>query len=106
MAFTSLISITAFLVLRKLHLLRVDKAIEEIGFDVAELGNVSENFLEAVREDMKLKSNKKYLDSLPDHYNEEDDEKDAKTEGDGEKDDEHHDYAHPGNELKGEAFIF
>ena len=36
-AWTSLISVPAFLIMRKLHLLRVDKAIEEIGFDVAEL---------------------------------------------------------------------
>jgi hypothetical protein len=42
--------------LRKLHLLRVDPAIEEVGFDVAELGGVSEEFLDAVREQIKLKS--------------------------------------------------
>ncbi len=41
--------------MRKLHILRVDPAIEEIGLDVAELGNVSEEFLEAVREQIKLK---------------------------------------------------
>ena len=41
----SLISFPAFLIMRKLHVLRVDKAVEEIGLDVAELGNVSEEFL-------------------------------------------------------------
>jgi ammonia channel protein AmtB len=41
-AWTSLISFPAFLILRKLHLLRADKAAEELGFDVSELGSVSE----------------------------------------------------------------
>ena len=58
----------------------VDKAIEEIGFDVAELGNVSEEFLEAVREDIKLKGDKKYLYSLPENHVEVEDEKDGKTD--------------------------
>jgi hypothetical protein len=31
--------------MRKLHLLRVDKAVEEIGLDLAELGGVSEEFI-------------------------------------------------------------
>jgi hypothetical protein len=38
--------------MRKLHILRVDKAIEEIGFDVAELGNVSEEYINAVRDEL------------------------------------------------------
>jgi ammonia channel protein AmtB len=49
-AWVSLISFPAFLIMRKVHVLRVDRAVEEIGFDVAELGNVSEDFLDAVRE--------------------------------------------------------
>ncbi len=36
-AWTSLISIPAFVILRKLHCLRVDVAVEEVGLDVAEL---------------------------------------------------------------------
>jgi Amt family ammonium transporter len=55
-AFTSIISATAFLMMRKLHMLRADPAVEEIGFDLAEMGNVSDKFLEAVNEDIKLKS--------------------------------------------------
>lgn len=45
----SLISMPAFMIMRKLHVLRADKAIEEIGFD-AELNNVSDEFVDAVRE--------------------------------------------------------
>jgi len=54
-AWTSLFSIIAFLILRKLHMLRVDPAVEEIGLDVAELGSVPEDYLDAVREQIKLK---------------------------------------------------
>jgi Amt family ammonium transporter len=57
-AWTSLLSFTAFLIMRKLHLLRVDKAVEEIGFDVVELGNVSEEFLDVVRDEIE-KTDKK-----------------------------------------------
>lgn len=83
-------------------MLRVDKAIEEIGLDVAELGNVSEEFLEAVREDIKLKSDKKYLYALPEVHQEDENEKEAKTdlyENDNEDD-------HFVPKLKGEAYIF
>ena len=50
LAFTSVVSIPTFVILRKLHLLRVDSAIEEVGLDVAEISGVSEEFLDAVRE--------------------------------------------------------
>ena len=53
-AFTSLVAAPSFLILRKLHLLRVSKAIEEIGLDVAELsGKVPEAFLDAVEEQIE-----------------------------------------------------
>jgi hypothetical protein len=38
--------------MRKLHILRVDKAVEEIGLDIAELGNVSEEYINAVRDEI------------------------------------------------------
>lgn len=85
-------------------MLRLDPAIEEIGIDVAELGHVSEEFLEAVREDIKLKRNKKYFEALPEVYDENDDEHEIKTDLD-EEDDDYHDYALR-KELKGEAYIF
>ena len=44
-----MIAFPAFMIMRKLHVLRADKAIEELGFD-AELNNVSEEFIDAVRE--------------------------------------------------------
>jgi len=73
-AWTTLITLTGFYILRKLHLLRVDKAIEEIGFDVAELGGgVSEEFLDAVREQIKVKKNTK-LDSTPEDEEENDED--------------------------------
>ncbi len=50
-AFVSLISFPTFLILKKINALRADKAIEEIGFDVADLHpGVSEEFIEAVRQ--------------------------------------------------------
>ena len=73
-AWTTLITLTGFYVLRKLHLLRVDKAIEEIGFDVAELGGgVSEEFLDAVREQIKVKKTTK-LDSTAEDEEENDED--------------------------------
>ena len=54
-AWTSLMSVPAFLIMRKLHLLRADKAVEEIGFDVAELGTVSEEFIDNVRQHIEMK---------------------------------------------------
>jgi len=56
-AWTSLFSILAFLVMRKLHILRIDPAVEEIGLDVAELGNIPEEYIDAVREQLKKRSN-------------------------------------------------
>lgn len=57
-AFVSLISFPTFLILRKVHALRADKAIEEVGFDVAELHpGVSEEFIDAVRERIEAKEN-------------------------------------------------
>jgi ammonia channel protein AmtB len=58
LAWTSLLSILYFVIMRKLHLLRADVAVEEIGFDVAELSNVSEEFLDAVRDQIKVKEEK------------------------------------------------
>ena len=55
LAWTSLISIPTFLILRKLHLLRIDVAVEEVGIDVAELQGVSEEFLDSVRDHIKAK---------------------------------------------------
>jgi hypothetical protein len=73
-AWTSLITLTGFYILRKLHLLRVDKAIEEIGFDIAELGGgVSDEFLNVVREQIKAKKNLK-LDSTAEDEEENDEE--------------------------------
>ena len=57
-AWTSFLSVPAFVVLRKLHLLRVDVAVEEVGLDVAELQGVSEEFLDAVRQQINLKAAK------------------------------------------------
>ena len=73
-AWTTLITLTGFYILRKLHLLRVDKAIEEIGFDVAELGGgVSQEFLEAVRDQIKIKKASK-LDSTAEDEEENDED--------------------------------
>lgn len=73
-AWTTLITLTGFYILRKLHLLRVDKAIEEIGFDVAELGGgVSQEFLDAVRDQIKIKKASK-LDSTAEDEEENDED--------------------------------
>ncbi len=55
--FVSLITLPAYVILYKTDYLRADKAIEEIGFDVAELGQpgVSEEFIEAVRDRIEAK---------------------------------------------------
>jgi len=55
--FVSAVIVPAFVILSKTDALRADKAIEEIGFDVAELGHpgVSEEFIEAVRERIEAK---------------------------------------------------
>lgn len=46
----------AFFIMRKLHLLRADKAVEEIGFDVASIyPGVSAEFLKAVNEKIEAK---------------------------------------------------
>lgn len=54
-AWVSLIAIPTFLIMRKLHVLRVDKAVEALGLDVAELGTVSEEFIDSVREHIEAK---------------------------------------------------
>lgn len=55
-SFVSLITIPTFLILSNIEALRVDKVIEEIGFDIAELRpGVSEDFIEAVRERIEAK---------------------------------------------------
>jgi ammonium transporter, Amt family len=57
-AFTSLVAGTAFLVMDKVDLLRIDKAIEEIGLDVAKLSpGVSEDFIDAVRDKIEAREN-------------------------------------------------
>lgn len=48
------------MVLRKLHLLRIDPAVEEVGFDVAEFSGVNEEFLNVVRDSIKSKSYNKF----------------------------------------------
>jgi len=54
--FTSLIIFPAFKIMRKLHVLRADKAVEEIGFDVTDIyPGVSEEFLSAVRDKIEAK---------------------------------------------------
>lgn len=54
-AWVSLISFPAFYIMREINVLRVDKAVEEIGLDVAELGNVSDEFISAVNEAIDAK---------------------------------------------------
>lgn len=73
-AWTSLIAIPYFVVMNELNLLRVDPAIEEIGLDVAELGGVSEEFISAVREQIRLNNEVEKSKYLPVNK---DDEKDA-----------------------------
>lgn len=54
--FVSIISYPTFTIMKKLNILRADRAIEEIGFDVAELNpGVSEEFIDAVRERIDAK---------------------------------------------------
>ena len=49
--YVSLIMLPTFYILRKLHILRADKAIEEIGFDVAYISpGVSKDFIDVVRD--------------------------------------------------------
>ena len=49
MAWVSFTSSTIFYTLKRLGLLRVDKAIELIGLDIAEMGGLSEDVYEKVR---------------------------------------------------------
>lgn len=97
-AWVSLFSIIAFLILRKLHMLRVDPAIEEIGLDVAELGTVPEEYIEAVREQIKVKGSTKA--AIPVHFI---DEKEEESESlqQKEKEDEYQQ-----KDLEGVAYIF
>jgi hypothetical protein len=49
--FTTAVVLPAFVIMSKLEILRADKAIEEIGFDVADINpGVSDEFIDAVRE--------------------------------------------------------
>jgi hypothetical protein len=55
-SFTSLVIFPAFFIMNKLHVLRADKAVEEIGFDVADIyPGVSEEFLTAVRDKIEAR---------------------------------------------------
>ncbi|CDW80476.1 ammonium transporter [Stylonychia lemnae] len=105
-AWTSLITLIGFYVLRKLHLLRVDKAIEEIGFDVAELGGVSDEFLNAVRQQINSKRSDKVETQTDDEQ--EDDEEYIKKQLQAKQDDIVSKYLNsaPLKELKGEAYLF
>lgn len=83
----SLIAMPAFLILRKIHLLRADKAIEEIGFDVAELQGVSEEFIEAVRDrldeqDRVALEAKKAAEKIPKEHQVDDEKKALKDAAD------------------------
>lgn len=65
--FTSIVSLSAFYVLDNIGLLRIDKAVEEIGIDVAKFApGVSEEFLTIVRDKIEAKENqeKKRLQGL------------------------------------------
>ena len=54
--FVSVIAFPTFMILKNVNGLRADKAVEEIGFDVAELQpGVSKEFLDAVREKIDAK---------------------------------------------------
>ena len=54
--FTSLIMLPSFFILRKLHVLRADKAVEEIGFDIAVLNpGVSQEFIDVVRDKIEAR---------------------------------------------------
>ena len=54
--FTTLIIFPAFYIMRKLQVLRCDKAVEEIGFDVVDIyPGVSEEFLKAVSDKIEHK---------------------------------------------------
>ena len=48
--------VPTFYILRKLHILRADKAIEEIGFDVAYISpGVSKEFIDVVRDKIETR---------------------------------------------------
>lgn len=51
MAWVAFMSSTIFFTLRRLGLFRVDKAIEIIGLDIAEMGGLSEEVYEKIRKD-------------------------------------------------------
>ena len=54
--FVSVVAFPTFMILKNVNGLRADKAVEEIGFDVAELQpGVSKEFLDAVREKIDAK---------------------------------------------------
>lgn len=97
-AWTSLFSILGFLIMRKLHILRIDPAIEEIGLDVAELGNVPEEYIDAVREQLKKRDAQAKVEQM--------DQEEAETENDKEAEVEVQDHSKKEVELKGIAYIF
>lgn len=54
MAWVALMSSIVFYTLRRLGLFRVDKAIELIGLDIAEMGGLSEDVYERIRKDFLI----------------------------------------------------
>lgn len=54
--FVSLIMLPTFFILSKLHILRADKAVEEIGFDIAVINpGVSQEFINVVRDKIEAR---------------------------------------------------
>lgn len=106
-AWTSLLSIPAFVVLRKLHLLRVDVAVEEVGLDIAELSGVSEEFLDAVRDQIRAKEAKGIDDEAGAEEVEEEDEEQKRLREEKERAAlKAKARGPPKQELQGEEFIF
>lgn len=105
-AWTTVIVLPAFYVLRKLHMLRVDKAIEEVGLDVAELGGVSEEFLDAVREQLKLKGSLETTAAEEEEDEEAYLERKLREEKEAKAQKNKPQNAGLKKELRGEAFIF
>jgi len=53
-AWVGFMSSTIFYIINRLHLFRVDKAIELIGLDVAEMGGLSEEVYDRIRQDFAV----------------------------------------------------
>lgn len=51
LAWVSVTSFIVFFTMKKLHLLRVDKSVEMMGLDIAEMGGVPEEMYEKMRKD-------------------------------------------------------